>query len=76
MISREEAKRGFNVTRDGKHIVDIIYDSIGSCSECIHQDNGTNDCYRMWSISCSDIPFDNWFCADFERKVNENTTKH
>lgn len=51
-------------------IVDEVIDSIGSCSECVNFDDGTNDCYRMWSISCSDLHFEDWFCADFERKAN------
>lgn len=71
MINRElfEAYKG----RFGESVaLDKIYDSIGTCSECKHMeviDSGAG------IISCTRATFDpiepDFFCADFERKVNE-----
>ena len=71
MISREAAKELFDIA-DGSvlndELIDKIYDSIGSCSECLYgtplDDKSYIYCTRItnYGDDCNDA---SWFCADF-----------
>jgi hypothetical protein len=75
MISREEVRTQIenwtDVERmtidsvDALSIVDKIYDSIGTCSECKHWDK-IGSCVKH--AGCSFSTDDTFFCADFERR--------
>ena len=63
---REEYKVGISL------VLDKLYDSVGSCSECEHweTDIGLGD-YRKCNLSIykKDIAHrEDWYCADFKRK--------
>lgn len=51
--------------------IDNIYDSIGTCKECLY---GSADrektvlCCNKDSVIFGEINDNDWFCADFERK--------
>ena len=56
-----------------KLTLDLIYDSIGSCGVCEHSgmDKDGLFCTRIKYGNCNTVTPD-WFCADFERKTNED----
>ena len=73
MVTRKYAKDLI-----GKHgrdpygcaVVNIIYDSIGTCGECKYVEilgKRTLHCTNGFNIVKKD-----WYCADFERKVDES----
>jgi len=85
MISREEAiglsafsKVDRSVTDDeldkakitiSKHLINKIYDSIGSCGECEHLHKERCPCEGY-----ADRNYTNFFCADFKRKDSCGTS--
>ena len=83
MIKREEAHEelhfgtrldymSFNELHMG---IEAIYDSIGSCGECkygVADRVDTTLCVNSDSVCYHNIHENTWFCADFERKTNED----
>ena len=66
-----------------KLTLDLIYDSIGSCGECKYSikvemmDNSeAYECANIRELSWGEVGYKDvakdWFCADFERKTNED----
>ena len=71
MISKEEAiKYSYEYGNADDMTIDKIYDSIGSCSECLYgtplDDKSYIYCTRItnYGDDCNDA---SWFCADFNR---------
>ena len=72
MITKKEAKEML-IMLEAETIIDEIYESRGSCGKC-----------SFWSGQCgnpsikSQVDYgvtrtsEDWYCADFERKTNDN----
>ena len=65
MISREEAIEECE-TKYETDIVNKIFDSIGSCDDCIYRDSKENYCGVV-----SRKVLDDWYCGYFERKQDD-----
>jgi recombinational DNA repair protein RecR len=76
MIPREKAHLELDLSRErqekriGLHrVIDEIYDSIGSCKECVYRcdENTTQWCDKLEKIISLD-----WYCGDFERRNDDS----
>ena len=87
MISREEAKKIANVAKYGmsydmegnkgftghENMIDRIYDSIGSCSECKHTIlNETPAGNFIMCVKFEHTMNSSMYCGLFERKQDDN----